>query len=154
MASAPMIKVCVGTACHVKGARQVYDSIKRELKLERTGYLRRWNTRWKDRFLGCCTLAPVVQIDDVTYGHVTTSQAGDIIADFEAQQGKKGGKKFRLADGREVQEVRSASGWVPVAWPAAATEIRNAVQDTIDRNSLNVKLKHVGCVGMCRRFRW
>ena len=28
-----MIKVCVGTACHVKGAEQVYDAMKRELGL-------------------------------------------------------------------------------------------------------------------------
>ena len=32
--------------------------------------------------LGCCTLAPVVQIDDKTYGHVKPTQADEIIKDF------------------------------------------------------------------------
>ena len=32
--------------------------------------------------LGCCTLAPVVQIDEKTYGHVKPTQADEIIKDF------------------------------------------------------------------------
>jgi NADH:ubiquinone oxidoreductase subunit F (NADH-binding)/(2Fe-2S) ferredoxin len=34
---------------------------------------------------------------------------------------------------------------------SGSDEIRDAVKDTIDRNGLNVKLKHVGCVGMCHQ---
>ena len=32
-----MIKVCVGTACHVKGAMLVYDALRREMKLKKRG---------------------------------------------------------------------------------------------------------------------
>ncbi len=147
-----MIKVCVGTACHVKGAVQVYDAMKRELGLQEnedttsTGSY----TIEKVNCLGCCTLAPVVQIDQVTYGHVSTAQVGSIIKDFESQKGGSGEKKFRLADGSEVKgEIRIGLGSCCVA--SGSDEIRDAVKDTIDRNGLNVKLKHVGCVGMCHQ---
>ena len=147
-----IIKVCAGTACHVKGAGLVYDAMKRELGLgedeDTTGsgiY-----TIEKVNCLGCCTLAPVVQIDQVTYGHVSTSQVGTILTDFESQKGASGKKKYKLADGSEVKgEIRIGLGSCCVA--SGSDEIRDTVKDTIDRNGLNVKLKHVGCVGMCHQ---
>ncbi len=147
-----MIKVCVGTACHVKGSGQVHDSLKRELGLgedeDTTGSGK--YTIEKVNCLGCCTLAPVVQIDNVTYGHVSTSQVASVLADFESQKDSSGKKKYRLADGGEVKgEIRIGLGSCCVA--SGSDEIRDAVKDTIDRNGLNVKLKHVGCVGMCHQ---
>ena len=147
-----MIKVCVGTACHVKGAGLVYDAMKRELGLgtgEDTTNSREYTIE-KVNCLGCCTLAPVVQIDGVTYGHVSTSQVGSLLADFESQKGSSGKKKYRLADGSEVKgEIRIGLGSCCVA--SGSDEIRDAVKETIDRSGLNVKLKHVGCVGMCHQ---
>ncbi|MDF1576340.1 MAG: NAD(P)H-dependent oxidoreductase subunit E [Bacteroidales bacterium] len=147
-----MIKVCVGTACHVKGAVQVYDAMKRELGLgeheDTTGSGK--YTIEKVNCLGCCTLAPVVQIDQVTYGHVSTSKVSAVLADFETQKSGPGKKQFRLADGSEVKgEIRIGLGSCCVA--SGSDEIRDAVKETIDRNGLNVKLKHVGCVGMCHQ---
>ena len=147
-----MIKVCVGTACHVKGAVQVYDAMKRELGLsekedttESGSY-----TIEKVNCLGCCTLAPVVQIDQVTYGHVSTSQVASVLSDFESQKGAGVKKKYKYADGSEVKgEIRIGLGSCCVA--SGSDEIRDAVKDSIDRNGLNVKLKHVGCVGMCHQ---
>jgi len=147
-----IIKVCVGTACHVKGAGLVYDAMKRELGLgedEDTTESRAYTIE-KVNCLGCCTLAPVVQIDQVTYGHVSTSQMGTILSDFESQKGGAGKKKYKYADGSEVKgEIRIGLGSCCVA--SGSDEIRDAVKDTIDRNGLNVKLKHVGCVGMCHQ---
>ncbi len=147
-----IIKVCVGTACHVKGAGQVYDAMKRELELDENQDTTSSGayTIEKVNCLGCCTLAPVVQIDQVTYGHVSTAQVGTILTDFESQKGESGKKKFKLADGSEVKgEIRIGLGSCCVA--SGSDEIRDAVKDTIDRNGLNVKLKHVGCVGMCHQ---
>ena len=75
-----MVKICVGTACHVKGAGQVYDAFKRKFKLkdDATTDAAGKYTLEKVSCLGCCTLAPVVQIDEVTYGHVATSQIDEI----------------------------------------------------------------------------
>ncbi len=147
-----MIKVCVGTACHVKGAGLVYDAMKRELELGKDEDTTASGTYTIEKVncLGCCTLAPVVQIDEVTYGHVSTSQVGSLLTDFESQKGASGKKKYRLADGSEVKgEIRIGLGSCCVA--SGSDEIRDAVKETIDRKGLNVKLKHVGCVGMCHQ---
>lgn len=147
-----MIKVCVGTACHVKGAEQVYDAMKRELDLDENEDTTKSGqyTLEKVNCLGCCTLAPVVQIDQVTYGHVSTAQVGSIVADFEQHKESSGKKRYKYADGSEVKgEIRIGLGSCCVA--SGSDEIRDAVKDTIDRKGLNVKLKHVGCVGMCHQ---
>jgi NADH:ubiquinone oxidoreductase subunit F (NADH-binding)/NADH:ubiquinone oxidoreductase subunit E len=147
-----MIKVCVGTACHVKGAGLVYDAMKRELGLEDHEDTTSSGTYTIEKVncLGCCTLAPVVQIDQLTYGHVTTSQVTSVLADFESQKESTGKKKYKYADGTEVKgEIRIGLGSCCVA--SGSDEIRDAVQNTIERKGLNVKLKHVGCVGMCHQ---
>jgi len=147
-----MIKVCVGTACHVKGAEQVYDAMRRELGLdehEDTTESGQYTIE-KVNCLGCCTLAPVVQIDQVTYGHVSTAQVGSIVQDFEQQKGSSDKKRYKYADGSEVKgEIRIGLGSCCVA--SGSDEIRDAVREAIDREGLNVKLKHVGCVGMCHQ---
>jgi NADH:ubiquinone oxidoreductase subunit F (NADH-binding)/NADH:ubiquinone oxidoreductase subunit E len=147
-----MIKVCVGTACHVKGAGLVYDAMKRELGLDKDEDTTGSGTYTIEKVncLGCCTLAPVVQIDEVTYGHVSTAQVGSLLTDFESQKEGTGKKKYKYADGSEVKgEIRIGLGSCCVA--SGSDEIRDAVKDTIDRTGLNVKLKHVGCVGMCHQ---
>ena len=147
-----MIKVCVGTACHVKGAGLVYDAVKRELGLEEHEDTTSSGTYTIEKVncLGCCTLAPVVQIDQVTYGHVTTSQVATVLSDFESQKESPGRKKYKYADGTEVRgEIRIGLGSCCVA--SGSDEIRDAVESTIERKGLNVKLKHVGCVGMCHQ---
>ncbi len=147
-----MIKVCVGTACHVKGAEQVYDAMKRELGLavsEDTTPSGEYTIE-KVNCLGCCTLAPVVQIDEVTYGHVSTSKVTSVLSDFQSQEGGSKKKKYKYAGGGEVKgEIRIGLGSCCVA--SGSDEIRDSVKDTIDRKGLNVKLKHVGCVGMCHQ---
>ncbi len=147
-----IIKVCVGTACHVKGAEQVYDSFKREFKLEGnqdTDSAGKYTIE-KVNCLGCCTLAPVVQIDEITYGHVSSGKVSEVIEDFEKQSDTKSGKRFRKSTGEEIQgEIRIGLGSCCVA--SGSDEIRDAVKETIQDKNLNVKLKHVGCVGMCHQ---
>ncbi|MEI6677254.1 MAG: NAD(P)H-dependent oxidoreductase subunit E [Mariniphaga sp.] len=147
-----IIRVCVGTACHVKGASQVYDALRREFKLkdgEHTDKTRKYTIE-KVSCLGCCTLAPVVQIDQVTYGHISSDKASEIIKDFEKQKDKKGKKLFRNSDGTEIQgEIRIGLGSCCVA--SGSSEIKDAVEQTINETNLQVKLKSVGCVGMCHQ---
>jgi NADH-quinone oxidoreductase subunit F len=147
-----MVKVCVGTACHVKGAGLVHDAFRRHFKLDagkETDESGEY-TLEKVSCLGCCTLAPVVQIDDITYGHVASDQVDKVIEDFESQQGKKGAKKFRKADGSEIKgEIRIGLGSCCVA--SGSGEIEQEVERVVNQSGLRVKLKHVGCVGMCHQ---
>ncbi len=147
-----IIRVCVGTACHVKGATLIFDALHRELKLtgnqetDANGVY----TLEKVSCLGCCTLAPVVQIDGITYGHVAPDQAGKILDDFKRQKGKKVRKAYRTGDGKEIEgEIRIGLGSCCVA--SGSEEIREAVEDTVSSNGLRVNLKSVGCVGMCHQ---
>ena len=148
-----MIKVCVGTACHVKGAMQVYDAFTRHFNLEAgeltdsTGAY----TLEKVSCLGCCTLAPVVQVDDITYGHVTSDKVASVLHDFESQIGKTSKKsKFRHADGSEFQgEIRIGLGSCCVA--SGSEDVKKEIERTIAGTGINLQLKNVGCVGMCHQ---
>ena len=78
------IRVCIGTACHVKGAEDVFAAFKRELGIPEdadTNRERRFTVE-KVACLGCCMLAPAVQIDDVTYGFLTPSKVPEVLHDF------------------------------------------------------------------------
>lgn len=147
-----IIKICVGTACHVKGAEQVHDAIRRELNLtdaEDTDSEGRFTVE-KVNCLGCCTLAPVVQIDSITYGHVTSGTVDQVIADFNSQKETGGKRRFRKASGEQIEgEVRIGLGSCCVA--SGSEEIREAVTQSMERYDMNIKLKHVGCVGMCHQ---
>jgi NADH-quinone oxidoreductase subunit F len=147
------INVCVGTACHVKGAAGVYDAFKRYLDIgldDDTDSERRFTVR-KVACLGCCTLAPAVQIDEVTYGHVTPDTIGEVIDNFIRYQSRskksKGTDNKRAISGQKQGEVRIGLGSCCVA--RGSEKIRQAILDTLAHTEINVQIKHVGCVGMC-----
>ena len=147
-----MVKVCVGTACHVKGAGLIHDALMRELKLDKGRMTdeRGMYTLEKVSCLGCCTIAPVVQIDEVTYGHVAPDKVGNLLKDFEQNRTKSKKHLFRRTDGHPIQgEVRIGLGSCCVA--SGSMEIKEAAEAEIHKKHLPVHLKHVGCVGMCHQ---
>lgn len=146
------VKVCVGTACHVKGAGLVHDALKRSLGIPEG------QDTDKDRLftieqvscLGCCTLAPVVQIDNITYGHVTPATAANILEDFKGRTSDNGSKKRKSAARNYLQgEIRIGLGSCCMA--SGSDDIRQSVEETVYQDDLNVHIKHVGCVGMCHQ---
>lgn len=66
------IRVCLGTACHVKGGEQILDTAKRRLKIEtgETTADRQYDLE-RVACLGCCALAPVVTFDDKIYSQMS-----------------------------------------------------------------------------------
>jgi NADH-quinone oxidoreductase subunit E len=66
------VKVCLGTACHVKGGEQILDVLKRRLDVE-PGETTADGAYQLERVacLGCCALAPVLSIDDKIYGDMS-----------------------------------------------------------------------------------
>lgn len=66
-----IISVCLGTACYVKGASEILDTLKRELKIE-VGQTTedKLFTLHEARCLGACGIAPVIMIDDKIYGEL------------------------------------------------------------------------------------
>jgi len=79
-----MIKVCMGTACYVKGIKEVLDRIGNEFQVEEGGTTedRRFSLE-AVRCLGACGLAPVVVINQDTHGDVTADKVLDVLHHYE-----------------------------------------------------------------------
>jgi NADH-quinone oxidoreductase subunit E len=78
------IHICMGTACHVRGASRVLDAAQEltgikpgETDLELKFSLQTVNC------LGCCALGPVLEIDGKTHGKVAPAQMADVLKNYE-----------------------------------------------------------------------
>jgi NADH-quinone oxidoreductase subunit F len=145
------IKICAGTACHVKGAPLISDAFKRVLKIDdkRNASPDNLFSIEEVACLGCCTLAPVVQIDGKTYGHVKPTQVDEIIQDF-LTSGNKSINSHDADINEDIDaEIRIGIGSCCVA--GGSKEILSEILDIKERYNLNIRLKPVGCVGVCNQ---
>jgi NADH-quinone oxidoreductase E subunit len=80
-----IIKVCHGTACHVKGANKITQAISEELNIE-TGETSsdKLFTLESVACLGCCSLAPVIMINEAVYGNLTPDSTKKIIKEYQS----------------------------------------------------------------------
>jgi len=78
------IKVCMGTACYVRGIAEVLNRIRSALKLEvgATTEDRRFSLQ-AVRCLGACGLAPAMVVDSTTHGGLTPDSALKILEKYE-----------------------------------------------------------------------
>ena len=78
------IKVCTGTACYVKGIREVISRIEGEYKLLEGGKTtdRRFSLEGV-RCLGACGLAPVMVVGDDTHGDVAAESVIKALEDYK-----------------------------------------------------------------------
>ncbi len=148
-----IIKVCTGTACHVKGAELVYNAFGRALHLESGKHTDKEGhyTLEKVNCLGCCTLAPVVQIDDVTFGHVGVEGVNTVLKSFEQEHSSAGNSSLRVLHENKILqgEIRIGLGSCCVA--SGSEEVKKSVEATVLENELQINMKGVGCVGMCHQ---
>ncbi|MEJ2099315.1 MAG: NAD(P)H-dependent oxidoreductase subunit E [Desulfobacterales bacterium] len=79
-----LIKVCMGTACYVKGIKEVISRIGNEFDLKEgnTTEDRRFSLQ-AVRCLGACGLAPVVVVDKDTYGGVKADKVIETIKKYK-----------------------------------------------------------------------
>jgi len=79
-----IVRVCLGTACYVKGSKQISDNLQRELGVEVGGITRdRKYSLEAVRCLGCCSLAPAIVVDGDTHALVDPSEAIRIVRSYE-----------------------------------------------------------------------
>jgi len=78
------VQVCMGTACHVKGADRVLDAFERELKIKdgETSEDGEFSLAGV-RCLGCCSLAPVITINEELYGEVEPAKVPSILKKYK-----------------------------------------------------------------------
>jgi NADH-quinone oxidoreductase subunit E len=78
------VHVCMGTACHVRGATRILDTVQEvtginpgETDLELKFSLETVNC------LGCCALGPVMEVDGKTHGKMSTAETADILKKYK-----------------------------------------------------------------------
>ena len=84
-----LIMICKGTACYVNGAERIIEAVSEELGIGD-------NQTTEDGLfslslvscLGCCSLAPVMMINEDTYGSLTPDKVKQILRDIRAKEGK------------------------------------------------------------------
>jgi NADH-quinone oxidoreductase subunit F len=145
------IKICAGTACHVKGSQLISEAFQRELKIDTNSSTSPDNLFSIEEVacLGCCTLAPVVQIDGKTYGHVKPNQAGEIIKNFLASHTQDQSVKKEAEGDDNDAEIRVGLGSCCVA--GGSREVLSRLIEVKEEYDLNIRLKPVGCVGVCNQ---
>jgi len=87
------IKVCLGTACHMKGGYITLDAWKRRLSIDvrQTTPDREFDLDTV-ACVGCCVMAPVTVVDDKPQGKVEPTKVDGILLAFELEREKKGKK--------------------------------------------------------------
>ena len=78
------LKVCLGTACHVRGGERILDEVKRELGVESGETTKDYKfSLERVACFGACALAPVMVIDENVYGRMTIAKARDIVDEYD-----------------------------------------------------------------------
>lgn len=82
-----VIRMCLGTACHVKGGEQILDVLKRRLDIE-PGMVTADGKYQLERVacLGCCALAPVLSIDERIYGETSVLAVDRMLQEPESRE--------------------------------------------------------------------
>jgi len=84
-----LVQVCLGTACHVRGAGRVLERLLRDLNLPEPGTTRDCEFTLRPvRCIGCCALAPVVRVDTNTHPHLTQTKVPGLLKKYRRQDAK------------------------------------------------------------------
>ena len=149
-----VVRVCHGTACHVTGAERVEAALRRHLRIQpgtdtdEQGLF----TIEQVACLGCCTLAPVVRVGEVTSGHLTTETAPQIISSFlQAEHSAE-----LAASTEELSRTHPGLAQIHIGLGSCcmakgSDRLFHALQQGVARTGAQVEIKRVGCVGMCHR---
>ena len=150
-----LIRVCHGTACHVKNAELVRDALLNALHIPDDGQT---DTDADGQFtiekvacLGCCTLAPVLQIDGITYGHLTPDAVPQVLHDFAEAQRRRAAARMpthKPSNGNGA-EIRVGQGSCCVA--KGADLLHDALEQAVWEMGAGATVKRVGCVGICHQ---
>jgi NADH-quinone oxidoreductase subunit E len=78
------VHVCLGTACHVRGALRILDTMEdlTGIKAGETDVDLKFSLETVN-CLGCCALGPVVEIDGKAHGHVSAAKAEGLLKGYE-----------------------------------------------------------------------
>jgi NADH-quinone oxidoreductase subunit F len=149
-----IVRVCRGTACHVTGAERVEDALRRELKIsagEDTDPLGQFTVE-PVACLGCCTLAPVVKVEESTFGHATAEKTPGILREFLKRKNLAGAaRSTEEAPGAATGRAQIRIGLGSCCMAKGSDLLFHALRESTQKAGAEVEIKRVGCVGMCHR---
>ena len=78
------VHVCMGTACHVRGAQRVLDTVQDQIGIKpgETDVDLKFSLETVN-CLGCCALGPVVVVDGEYHGNIVPAQLEDVLKTYE-----------------------------------------------------------------------
>lgn len=78
------VHICMGTACHVRGATRVLDAVQDQIGIKpgETDLDLKFSLETVN-CLGCCALGPVVEIDGKTHGKMTPGATAGVLKNYE-----------------------------------------------------------------------
>jgi len=84
------VKVCLGTACHVKGGEIILENFARKLGIQDGGTTadREFSIE-RVACVGCCALAPVALVGETVHGHMAPSKVEGMILGFQIEKEKE-----------------------------------------------------------------
>jgi NADH:ubiquinone oxidoreductase subunit E len=81
-----LIRVCLGTACYVRGGKEILDTVKKELNIDVGGTTEdRLFSLDVGRCFGSCGLAPVILINDEVHSRVKTAKIAEILSAYKGE---------------------------------------------------------------------
>lgn len=84
-----VIRVCRGTACHVKNSANILTAIETELKIQAGQTTRdKLFTLETVACIGACSIAPVVNINEEYYGRITVKEIPKILSKYKKEEAK------------------------------------------------------------------
>ncbi len=89
-----LVRVCLGTACYVRGGKEVLDAFKKKLGIDvgETTADRNFSLE-VGRCFGACGMAPVVMVNETVYQRVKPARVGELVNQIAAGAGVAGEKE-------------------------------------------------------------
>jgi NADH:ubiquinone oxidoreductase subunit E len=79
-----IVSICLGTACHVRGGERVKERIEESLHISDGQTTEDMRFTFETvRCIGCCSLGPVVKINEDTHGNISSDQVVNILETYE-----------------------------------------------------------------------
>ncbi len=153
------VNVCVGTACHVKGAMRVYEEFRRYLGIESSEDTDPDGEFTVDRVacLGCCMLAPAVQIDGTIYGFLSPEAVADVVRQVRALPMRETSMIAGIEPGGAVNDEKPLTGRrrpgeirlcvCSSCKAAGAGAVLASLQHLAERMQIPARVVTVGCTG-------
>lgn len=77
-----VVKVCRGTACHVRGGARILREVEKRLGIKQSETTDDWEyTLETIACIGACALAPTMTVDKDTHGQMTTRKVAEVFSD-------------------------------------------------------------------------